>query len=160
MFPSVRVFSNELALHIRWYTDSMLFVTGMEAPLAPKIGAVCETSLCRECLACIWSLVYDSSLSATPQLPMFQHVLSLILLSILFFCRHFPGPCLPGPATPDFKDQPTCFLWLKLSASQSPGRPLAPEVPVRTCRGHVVLGPLCLLAASVPGELLGETYHF
>lgn len=91
---------------------------------------------------------------------MFQHVLSLILLSILFFCHHFPGPCLPGPATPDFKDQPTCFLWLKLSASQSPGRPLAPEVPDRTCRGHIVLGPLCLLAASVPGELLGETYHF
>ena len=44
IFPSIRIFSNELALHIRWYVDSMLFITGLEAPLAPKIGAVYETS--------------------------------------------------------------------------------------------------------------------
>ena len=66
IFPSIRIFSTELALHIRWYVGSILFVTGLEAPLAPKTGAVCKTSLCAECLACIWSLVCDSSLSATP----------------------------------------------------------------------------------------------
>lgn len=86
-----------------------------------------------------------------------------LLANFLFFSfllpYHFPGPCLPGPATSDFKDQPIHFLWLRLSASQSPGRPLAPEVPARTCREHIVLGSLCLLAASVPGEILGETCH-